>query len=67
MVLFRVFVDVIAYLVGGVLFMKFKRDANGSDLISNIDMWKQLSSSIKVRFVLSLSSKATILVCIELR
>ncbi|KAK0043563.1 Cation-dependent mannose-6-phosphate receptor [Biomphalaria pfeifferi] len=41
------FVFFLIYLVGGVLFLKFVRKAEGIEMIPNIEFWKDLPSLIK--------------------
>ena len=39
---------VVVYIVGGVLFMKFARGAEGKEVIPNVNFWSELPGNIKV-------------------
>lgn len=47
MYIFRLLVIVVVYFVGGVLFMKFKREASGKDLIPNVEFWSSIPGLVK--------------------
>ena len=46
--LFRFFVLVIVYLVGGVLYMRFVRGATGIEMVPNLEFWKEVPALVKV-------------------
>ena len=37
-----------AYLIGGIIFMKYKNNANGIEMIPNINTWKEMPNYVKV-------------------
>ncbi|XP_059161705.1 uncharacterized protein LOC131944860 isoform X2 [Physella acuta] len=41
------FVFILVYLIGGVLFLKYVRKAQGAEVIPNVEFWKELPSLIK--------------------
>ena len=45
---FSFFVIATIYLVAGVLFMKYKREATGKELIPNVEFWSSLPGLVKV-------------------
>lgn len=47
-VIFRLLVLVVVYLIGGILFMKFYKKNEGSEVIPNRDFWADLPSKVKV-------------------
>jgi hypothetical protein len=43
------FVCIVAgYLIGGIVFMRFKNNANGMEMIPNISLWKEFPDYVKV-------------------
>ena len=46
--IFRFFVCVLVYFVGGFLFLKFYKKNEGTDAIPNYEFWKDLPAKIKV-------------------
>ena len=45
---FSFFVVLILYFVAGILFMKYKKEASGKDLIPNREFWTSLPGLVKV-------------------
>jgi hypothetical protein len=45
---FRFFVFVGIYFIGGMLFLKFARGAQGTEMVPNYDFWSSLPGYIKV-------------------
>ncbi len=48
--LFRFFVLVLIYLVGGILFLRFARGARGSEQIPNYEFWREFPNYVRVSF-----------------
>ena len=46
----RFFVTLTVYLIGGMLFMKYQKQASGTDLIPNKEIWISIPENIKVIF-----------------
>jgi hypothetical protein len=56
-IFYRFFVLLAVYIAAGVAFNKFKRGANGKELVPNLGFWATLPGLIKVEiksFLLSL-------------
>jgi hypothetical protein len=45
---FRAFIGFSVYLVMGILFKKYKREASGTEMIPNRSFWLELPGNIKV-------------------
>ena len=50
LIIFRFFSVVALYIIGGVIFMKYRNSASGIEMIPNIEIWKALPSNIKVNY-----------------
>jgi hypothetical protein len=44
----RIFVSITLYFVGGIVFMRHFRNANGLELIPNLSFWKSQGENVKV-------------------
>ena len=47
----RVLCAGVVYLIGGVLFMKFGKQASGADLMPNKQFWTGVPTNIKVLYI----------------
>lgn len=45
---YRLFVAVMVYIVGGILFLRFYRGASGVEMIPNYEFWKDFPLLVKV-------------------
>jgi len=54
MSIFSLWVLVSVYFVGGLLFMKFVKKAEGTDLIPNYNIWIGLIGNFKVMILMDL-------------
>ena len=48
---FRCFVLIVVYIISGVVFMKYKKEATGSELIPNKQLWISLPALVKVNIL----------------
>ncbi len=49
-IFFRAVVCGVVYFVGGAVFLKFQKRAEGKDIIPNVNFWTSLPSDIKAGF-----------------
>ena len=45
---FRLIVFIVVYLIGGILFLKYYKKEEGSDVIPNREFWSDFPSKVKV-------------------
>ena len=46
----RFFVSITLYFVGGIVYMRYFKNANGLNLIPNLSFWKSQVDNVKVNF-----------------